>query len=97
MLTNLLAHPAEYGVTNALQNGRSIDVISTLNNRSISNSPGTNYIFWGDTDPTAKVHNWMASLAQQLISPVQIDGLDTFTGSNRVDKVNVPVGQNGRS
>jgi phospholipase/lecithinase/hemolysin len=100
LLTNLLAHPDSYGMTNALYNSGSgllsIDALSHpgLVNKTL-NGPGTNYIFWDPTDPTAKVHNWMASLAQQLISPAKINKLAALNGSNRLDLVNVPVGQNG--
>ena len=96
LLTNLLATPAEYGVTNALDSGYSVDVIEDplLSNKTM-NGPGTNYIFWDSTDPSAKVHTWMANLAQQLISPAQISQLTVLDGSNRLDLVNVPVGQNG--
>ena len=38
---------------------------------------------------------WMANLAQQLISPVQISQITVLNGSNRLDVVNVPVGLNG--
>ncbi len=96
LLTNILAHPANYGVTNALENGLSIDAQSdpALSNYN-TNGPGTNYIFWDPKDPTAKVHAWMGNLAQQLISPVRISQLNAFNGSNRLDMANVPIGQNG--
>lgn len=94
LLTNITANPTSYGVTNALSsNGRSIDALDA--GLTDTNGPGALYIYWDYTDPTAKVHNWMASLAQQLISPVQIAGITAFDGSNRLDVVNVPVGQNG--
>ena len=41
------------------------------------------------------VHAWMANLVQQLISPAQIDDITPLNGSNQLDLVNVPVGQNG--
>ena len=96
LLANILAYPVNYGVTNALLNGKSIDVISdhSLANKS-TNGPGTNYIFWTYQDPTAKVHVSMADLAQQLISPVQISNLTLLAGSNQLDVVNVPIGRNG--
>lgn len=92
LLADLLAFPASYGVTNALQNGVSIDAVADplLANKS-PNGPGTNYIFWDYADPTAKVHYLMAGVAQQLISPAKIGQLTTFPGSNRLDLVNVPV------
>ena len=56
LLTNLLTHPANYGVTNALLGGLSIDAIGALGTPSLTNGPGTNYIFWDQQDPTAMVH-----------------------------------------
>jgi phospholipase/lecithinase/hemolysin len=96
LLTNILASPASYSVTNALYSGHSIDVIydPSLANK-YTNGPGTNYIFWDRTDPSAKVHMWMANTAQQLISPAQISQLIAFNGSNRLALANVPIGQNG--
>jgi outer membrane lipase/esterase len=96
LLTNILSYPTNYSVTNALYNGRSIDVIydPTLSNK-YTNGPGTNYIFWDRTDPSAKVHAWMANTAQQLLSPAEIDQLVTYNGSNRLVLEHVPVGQNG--
>jgi phospholipase/lecithinase/hemolysin len=96
LLTNIIKYPTNYSVTNALNNGHSIDVIydPSLANK-YTNGPGTNYIFWDRTDPSAKVHMWMANLTQQLISPTRISQLVAFNGSNRLDLANVPIGQNG--
>ncbi len=97
LLTNLLAHPANYSVTNALNNrGLSIDVIgdNALSDKT-TNGPGTNHIFWDARNPTAMVHMWMANLTQQLISPAQISQVTPFNGSNQLDLVNVPIGQDG--
>jgi hypothetical protein len=38
---------------------------------------------------------WMANLTQQLISPAQISDVTPVNGSNRLDLINVPIGQNG--
>jgi phospholipase/lecithinase/hemolysin len=96
LLNDLLTNPAPYGVTNALYNNRSIDVLDdpALNDKSL-NGRGTNYIFWDYTDPTAKVHYIMAATAQRLISPARIGGVAVLDVSNRVDMVNLPVGMNG--
>jgi phospholipase/lecithinase/hemolysin len=96
LLTNMLAYPANYGLTNALQNGKSIDALDGLANAA-TNGPGTNYIFWDSLDPTAMVHMWMGNLAQQLISPVLISTItrDDDDGSSRLYLANVPIGQNG--
>ncbi len=101
LLTNLLAHPANYGLTNALCDGASIDAVDAVSCDSYTypsaatNGYGTNYIFWDPQDPTAMVHTWMANTVQQLISPVQISQLMVFNGSNQLVMANVPIGQNG--
>jgi phospholipase/lecithinase/hemolysin len=98
LLTNLIAHPTNYGVTNALGDGVSIDAVNAVNfgfPSAATNGFGTNFIFWDPHDPTAMVHDWMANTAQQLISPVRISNLTAFNGSNRLDMANVPIGQNG--
>ena len=93
LLADLLAHPDHYGATNALKGGLSIDAVTYFNNLSlpISTGPGTNFIFWDPTDPSAKVHAIMASVAQQMISPVAISQIAANAGSNQLDIVNVPV------
>jgi outer membrane lipase/esterase len=98
LLTNMLAHPANYGVINALGDGLSLDAIDAVNYgfpSAVINGFGTNYIFWDPRDPTAMVHMWMANTVQQLISPAQISQFLVFNGSNRLDVVNMPVGLNG--
>jgi phospholipase/lecithinase/hemolysin len=98
LLTNMLAHPANYGVTNALDDELSIDAVDAVNYgfpSAVINGFGTNFIFWDPHDPTAMVHAWMANTVQQLISPVRISQLTAFNGSNRLDMANVPIGQNG--
>jgi len=101
LLTNLIAHPANYGLTNALCDGVSVAAIDAPYCDSYTypsvamNGYGTNYIFWNYDNPTAMVHMWMANLTQQLISPAQISGIAIFNGSNRLDLANLPVGQNG--
>ena len=99
LLTNLIAHPANYGLTNTLgSNGKSIDAVDAMNNgfpSAATNGFGTNLIFWDPQDPTAMVHAWMANLVQRLISPAQISKITPFNGSNRLDLANVPIGQNG--
>ncbi len=98
LLTNILAHPANYGVTNALGDGLSIDAIDAVNYgfpSAVINGFGTNFIFWDPTDPTAMVHMWMANTVQQLISPVLISNITMVNGSNQLVMANVPIGQSG--
>ncbi len=98
LLTNMLAHAANYGLTNALGDGLSIDAIDAVNYgfpSAATNGFGTNFIFWNIDNPTAMVHMWMGNLAQQLVSPAQITNLTVLNGSVRLDVVNMPVGLNG--
>ena len=98
LLSNILAYPASYGVTNALGDGLSINAVEAVNYgfpSAATNGFGTNFIFWDQRDPTAMVHAWMANTAQQLISPVRISKITAFNGSNRLDMANVPIGQSG--
>jgi phospholipase/lecithinase/hemolysin len=96
LLDDILAHPANYGVTNVLFEGQSIDAMHdlTLTDASL-NGPGASYIFWDDMDPSAKVHAAMADVAQQLISPAQIANLALLGASNRLDVVSLPLGLAG--
>jgi len=99
LLANMLAHPANYGLTNALGNGLSIDAINAVNYgmpSAATNSFGTNLIFWDPQDPTAMVHAWMANTAQQLISQPRISQFTALTGSNQLVMANVPAGQPGQ-
>jgi phospholipase/lecithinase/hemolysin len=96
LLANLLKYPAKYGVTNALNNNLSTDALEDPNMSDYSlNGPGASYVFWDYIDPTAKVHNLMGILAQQLLVPLQISGITQVAGSNRLDIVNVPIVTNG--
>jgi phospholipase/lecithinase/hemolysin len=94
LLDNVLTNAAYYGLTNALASGQPIDAIEGLANAA-TNGPGTNYIFWDEFDPTAKMHEVIADYVQQLLSPVQVSQLTAFTGSNLVSIANVPVGLSG--
>jgi phospholipase/lecithinase/hemolysin len=100
LLDNVLASPANYGLTNALinygQGNVSIDAMDALYPTCNTNGLGANYIFWDYLDPSAKLHEVMADVAQQIISPVQISKLTPLNnGSNRLDVVNYPAGLAG--
>ena len=96
LLNSVLTNAAYYGLTNALENGHSIDAYDDPALPTLTlNGPGTNYIFWDDMDPTAKFHEVIADTVQQLISPVKISQLTVLSGSNRLDVANMPVGLNG--
>ncbi len=97
LLNNVISNAASYGLTNALSSkGFSIDAFSdpAIANLTL-NGQGTNYIFWDQHDPTAKFHEVIADIAQQIISPAQISKLASLGGSNRLDFANVPIGLSG--
>jgi phospholipase/lecithinase/hemolysin len=97
LLDNLLMHPADYGLTNALDNrGLSIDALSdpALVDYSL-NGPGADYIFWDYLDPTARASAVIADEVQQLISRVQIGGIISLNGSNRLEVTHLPIGRDG--
>jgi hypothetical protein len=92
---NVLTNAAYYGLTNALDfNGLSTDALDDLPNAA-TNGPGSNYIFWDPYDPTAKLHEVVADIIQQTISPVQLGKVVAFSGSNQLDILNYPAGLNG--
>lgn len=96
LLNSVLANPGNYGLTNALYQGYSIDAIDNYSpNVPPLNGSANNYIFWDTQDPTAKFHEIIADVAQQIISPAQISKLTVFVGSNRLDVVNMPLGLSG--
>jgi phospholipase/lecithinase/hemolysin len=96
LLDNVLTNAAAYGLTNVLSGGYVTDVIEndSLTNKSL-NGPGTNYIFWDSSDPTAKFHAVLADVVQHLISPAQITNLTLLDDDNRLDVASLPIGLNG--
>jgi len=99
LLENALTNAASYGLTNALYNGASIDAIDAygyglLPNANL-NGPGTNYIFWDRTDPTAKFAEVTADVVQQLISPVRITNVAMLEDDGQLGVASLPIGLNG--
>ncbi len=100
LLDNALTNSAAYGLTNALYDGVPIDALDDLQNPAI-NGPGTNFVFWDPTDPSAKFHEIMADTVQQMISPVKLGHLAVLSPNsdavitNQLTLLNVPVGLNG--
>ena len=96
LLDDVLIHSTNYGLTNALSLGQSIDALEdpTLSDLSL-NGPGANYIFWDYQAPTAKFHAIIADHVQQLLSPAIISNITSVTTSNQLDLASLPVGRNG--
>jgi phospholipase/lecithinase/hemolysin len=93
LLNNVLTNAAYYGLTNYTVSGLSVSAIDTGN--AATNGYGTNFVYWNYLNPTAKFHAVIADVAQQIISPVQVSNIIAFTGSNRLDVANYPLGLNG--
>jgi len=98
LLDNVLTNAANYGLTNVLNNGVSLDAVDAVNygfpSASI-NGYGTNYIFWDPFDPTAKFHAVLADTVQQLIAPARITNLTLLDDGNRLGVASLPIGLNG--
>jgi phospholipase/lecithinase/hemolysin len=93
---NVISNAPAYGLTNVLYAGESVAALDDpyLADWSL-NGPGANYIFWDDTDPTAKCHAALADVVQQVISPAQFSGVTALGDATRLDLRGVPVGRNG--
>jgi phospholipase/lecithinase/hemolysin len=96
LFDDVVAHSANYGLTNALSNGLSVDALSdpSLADKSLD-GPGASYIFWDYLDPSARFHAVIADVVQQLVSPAQISALTSANGGNRLDVANIPIGRDG--
>jgi hypothetical protein len=89
-LTDLIiAQPAIYGLTNVTESA-----VYDYNYSSFT-GPGTNFVFWDQYHPTAKVQAIMADSAQQLISPARLTGLLPSGASNQLSAASLPVGLPG--
>jgi phospholipase/lecithinase/hemolysin len=100
LFNNVLTNAPHYGLTNALYGGLSIDAVNVQNYYpafppATTNGFGTNFVFWDPQDPTAKLHEIVADVAQQLLSPVQAGKITSVAGGSQLAVVNVPVGLNG--
>ena len=97
LFDDAVARPADYGLVNALENGRTVDALSdpALEDKSLA-GPGANYLFWDYLDPSARAHAIIADLAHELVSPVRISSLTLVSGSNyQLEVTNLPRGLNG--
>jgi phospholipase/lecithinase/hemolysin len=85
----VIAQPANYGLTNSTE--------SAVYDYGYTNftGPGTNFVFWDQYHPTAKVQEIMADTAQALISPARIGAVTRAGGSNQLTVVNLPIGLSG--
>jgi len=89
LFDDLLANPAEYGITNTTSYA-----IFDYYPPALA-GPGADYLFWDDTHPTAKVQKHLADLVQQMLSPMLINSITSANGTNELGMVNVPAGEAG--
>lgn len=100
LVDNMLTNTAAYGLTNPVSGGVSLYAVEQGTAYQKLNGPGTNYIFWDQMDPTAKVHEIMADIALQMVAPVQIGNITVLSSTapvciNQLNIINTPVGLNG--
>jgi hypothetical protein len=86
-----LSHPEIYGITKT-----SIDALEdqTLADKSF-NGPGADYVFWDYLHPTTKVHQYMATVAQQAMSSLMISQFSMQGSTYRLDLAYLPIGRTG--
>lgn len=100
LLDSVLTNSVAYGVTNPPYNGEDY-ALAFYPYNSINNMNGTNFVFWDQLNPTAKVQEIMGDTAEQMIAPVSISSLavldnsTTSLSTNQLNLVNAPVGLNG--
>lgn len=97
LLDDVLVNAANYGLTNMVQDGISIDAMDFYNATCTTNNGlGANFVYWDSLDPSARFHAVIADFTQQTVSPVQIARVTALSnGSNQLAIVNVPMGLNG--
>jgi hypothetical protein len=87
-----LATPSAFGLTNTTGYGLSV----ITNQVAVGpNSPGSTYLFWDDTHPTARFQMYLADLAQKMISPVKLNGLSRSGTISQLTIANIPLGRQG--
>ncbi len=86
-----LSHPEIYGITTT-----SIDALEdpALTDKSFD-GPGADYLFWDYLHPTTKVHQYMATVAQQAMSLPMIGHLSLQNSTYRLDLAYLPIGRTG--
>jgi phospholipase/lecithinase/hemolysin len=101
LLDNVITNASAYGLTNFQYGGLNESATSGFLPNVATNGPGTNFVFWDATDPTAKFHEIMADTAQQLVAPVSLGQVSVLSPStspvytNQLQVLNMPVGLNG--
>jgi len=90
LLNDIAAHPTNYGLTHP-----NTDALTFFGNPSLTNSAAVNFVWWDDSDPSAKTHMWMADMVQQLLSPAQITHFTRLGASNQLDMASIPIGEDG--
>lgn len=101
LVDNMLTNTSTYGLTNPVSGGVSVYAVEQGTAYQKLNGPGTNYIFWDQMDPTAKVHEILADSVLQMVAPVQFGNITALSSSaapvcvSKLDIINMPVGLNG--
>lgn len=86
---DLIAHPTNYALTNSTSYALLGQVNKTLN------GPGTNYVFWDNLNPSARVQEIFADMTQALLSAPYTSAITRTGGSNQLAIANAPIGLAG--
>jgi len=94
LLDDVEAHAANYGLTNLLNSSGIIsDAIDA--GLTVTNGAGTNCVFWDPFDPTAKFHEVIADVVQQMVSPAVLTGLTNGSDGIHLAASSLPLGLGG--
>lgn len=86
---DMIAHPTNYTFTNSTSYA-----LLGLANKTL-NGPGTNYVFWDNLNPSARVHEIFADMTQALIITPYTSAITRAGTSNQLAIVNAPIGLDG--
>ena len=95
LLDDVNSNAAKYGLTNVLDFDGTVSYATARFVNPPPNGSGSNYVWWGQIAPSARLHEVFADTAQQLLSPVGLAGITLVNTSNQLQLVNAPVGMSG--
>jgi len=86
---DLIANPTNYTLTNSTTYALLALVNKTLN------GPGTNFVFWDNLNPSARVHEIFADMTQAMLAPPFVSAFSRVDGTNQLTIANGPIGLDG--
>jgi len=86
---DLIAAPNNYKLTNA-----TTYALLALANKTL-NGPGTNFVFWDNLNPSARVQEIFADMTQAMLSPPIASAITRAGDGNQLTISNAPIGLDG--